>query len=180
MSRIGKKPIIVPADVTVAIAGQEVRVSGKTGELSYTAHPDIAVEMKDQVINCQIRNTTKKSSALWGTTRARIANMVQGISAGFSKDLEIQGVGYKALIKGNDLELIVGFSHPVVIAAPAGIKFSVEQQIIKVAGIDKILVGQMAAKIRAVKKPEPYKGKGIRYVGEHVRRKVGKVVGTTT
>ncbi len=180
MSRVGKKPIIIPAGVKVVINDQFVTVMGPKGELSYTVHPDIAVVAEDETIVCSVRKQTKKSSPLWGTNRARLSNLVKGVTDGFVKELEFQGVGYKAQVKSGDLELAVGFSHPVIIAAPAGIKFSVDQQIIRVEGADKVLVGQTAARIRAVKKPEPYKGKGIRYLGERVRRKVGKVVGTTT
>lgn len=179
MSRIGKKLIIVPAGVTVTIDGQTVQAKGPKGDLSFTAHSFIGIEMKEGVVACVTKKDSKMTPALWGTTRARIANMIKGVSEGFTKELELQGVGYKANIKGKDLELAVGYSHPVLITAPPGITLSVDKEFIKIEGPDAVLVGQIAADIRKVRKPEPYKGKGIRYKGEHVRRKVGKVVGVT-
>lgn len=179
MSRIGKQPITIPAGVTVTVNGQVVSAQGPKGELSYIAHPAIKVEVKEQVVICTVAKDSKQAKALWGTTRANLANTVAGVANGFSKKLELQGVGYRAALRGKDLELQVGFSHPVLIAAPAGIVFAVEKEFITVTGFDKQLVGHMTAKIRAVKPPEPYQGKGIRYVGEVVRRKVGKVVGAT-
>lgn len=177
MSRIGKKPIVIPQGVSVAIAGSRVTAKGPKGELTFEVTRDIAVDMKDNVLECSVARNSKKAAALWGTTRARLANIVKGVSQGFEKKLEIQGVGYRATLKGKDLEIAVGFSHPVVVEAPAGITFAVEKEIITVAGIDTVQVGQVASNIRKIRPPEPYKGKGIRYVGEHVRRKVGKVVG---
>ena len=179
MSRIGKQPIPIPDGVTVSVEGQVVTIKGPRDEASYTVHPFIAVEAAEQAIQCQISKDSKQSAALWGTTRANLANIITGVTDGFSKQLEIQGVGYKAQLKGKDLELNLGHSHPHTVAAPDGITFSVEKEIITIEGSDKILVGQVAADIRKLRKPEPYKGKGIRYVGEHVRRKVGKVVGAT-
>ncbi|MEX1997213.1 MAG: 50S ribosomal protein L6 [Candidatus Andersenbacteria bacterium] len=180
MSRIGKQPITLPAGVTVEVAGRFVTVKGKTETLKFILHPHMAVLVTDGVVQCEVKKKTKQASALWGTTRARIANMVEGVATGFSKQLELQGVGYRANLKGQDLELSLGFSHPVKIKAPAGIQFTVDKEIITIAGADKVMVGQVAADIRKVRPPEPYKGKGVRYVGEQVRRKVGKVVGTTT
>ena len=182
MSRIGKQPITIPDGVRVTQDGAVVTVKGSLGELSHAIPEDIAVTISDDAISCETKRTLKGGKgkqirAHWGTTRARLANMVQGVSEGFKKELEIQGVGYKANVKGKDLELALGFSHPVVVEAPEGITFAVEKEIITVSGSDKVLVGQVAANIRAWRKPEPYKGKGLRYVGEHVRRKVGKVVG---
>lgn len=179
MSRVGKSFIIIPSGVKIQVKDQHITATGPKGELTYLVHPDITVELKEEGLHCSVRRKSKSASALWGTNRARLANIIKGVSGGFVKELEFLGVGYKAQVKGKNLELAVGFSHPVVIEAPEGISFSVDQQIIKVEGIDKVKVGQMAANIRAVRKPEPYKGKGIRYRGEHVRRKVGKVVGTT-
>jgi large subunit ribosomal protein L6 len=179
MSRIGKKPIVLPEGVSSSVNGQEVTITGPQGELSYTAHPAVTVEVADGQIVCAPAGRSKQVRALWGTTRARLANMVVGVSQGFQKELELQGVGYRAQLKGSNLELAVGYSHSVVIPAPAGITFSVEKEFITVAGNDNVLVGQIAADIRAVRKPEPYKGKGIRYRGEQVRRKVGKVAGAT-
>lgn len=180
MSHIGKKLINLPPEVTVTVAERVVTVKGPRGELTFTHHPDIAVMAENGVITCKPATAGKQSAALWGTTRARIANMVEGVSAGFRRVLELQGVGYRAAVKGQDLELNVGFSHPVIISPLPGITFTVVKELITVEGSDKQLVGEMAAQIRAVRPPEPYKGKGIRYQGEHVRRKVGKVVGTTT
>ncbi len=179
MSRIGKQIINIPDKVTVAVAGQEVTVKGPKGELKYIVHPDITVAAADQKITCTVMRDSKKASALWGTNRAVIANMVEGVTQGFKKELELHGVGYRAAVKGKDIELQLGYSHSIKVPAPEGITFAVEKEKITVEGIDKVLVGQIAANIRALRKPEPYKGKGIRYVGEHVRRKVGKVVGAT-
>ncbi len=179
MSRIGKQPIPLPSEVTAAVSGQTVTVKGPKGELTYTSHPLIAVKVEENVIICSVAKQSKSASALWGTTRANVANMVRGVSEGYKKQLEMHGVGYRANVKGKNLELQVGFSHPITVAAPAGITFAVEKEFITVEGIDRALVGQVAAEVRAVRKPEPYQGKGIRYVGEIVRRKVGKVVGAT-
>lgn len=179
MSRIGKQPIALPPGITATVEGNVVRVKGPKGELTYTAHPAIAVTVADGKISCVIARESKEASALWGTTRANLANLVAGVQEGYRKRLELHGVGYRAKLTGKDLELQVGFSHPVAVKAPEGITFTVDKEGILVEGIDKQLVGQMAASIRAVRKPEPYQGKGIRYAGEVVRRKVGKVVGTT-
>ena len=179
MSRIGKQPIPLPDGVTVAIDGRTVTVVGKKVTLTYRTHPHIKVEVVDNVLRCEVIKKTKAASALWGTTRARLANIVKGVTEGFEKKLELQGVGYRAALKGKDLELALGFSHPVKFKAPENITFTVEKEIITIAGPDIVQVGQIAADIRKVRPPEPYKGKGVRYVGEQVRRKVGKVVGTT-
>jgi len=179
MSHIGKQPIALPDGVTVTIAEQAVRVKGPKGELSFMHHPDIAVTTGEGGIVCTIARPGKRAKALWGTTRARLNNMVRGVTEGFTRTLELHGVGYRAAVKGNTLELAVGFSHPVVVTAPAGVTFAVQKEVITISGIDIQAVGQVAATIRAVRPPEPYKGKGIHYQGETVRRKVGKVVGTT-
>ncbi len=180
MSRIGKQPIVIPEGVKVTLEDGLVTVKGSKGEMSYQTHSDIEVEMVDGEIICSVGKDSKQSSALWGTTRARIANLVKGVSEGFIKELELHGVGYKAAVQGKDMEMQLGYSHPVVIEAPENIQFEVDDEVIRVKGIDKELVGQVAALIRASRKPEPYKGKGVRYKGEQVRRKVGKVVGATT
>lgn len=180
MSRIGKQPITLSAGVTATLEKDLIQIKGPKGELNYQVHPDITVAITDNVIQCSIKRPSQHASALWGTTRARLASMVNGVTTGFTKQLELQGVGYRAALKGKDIELAIGFSHPVKIEAPDGIAFTVEKEIITVAGIDAYLVGQIASDIRLVRPPEPYKGKGIRYVGEKVRRKVGKAVGTTT
>lgn len=179
MSRIGKQPITIPTDVTVTIDGRTVVVSGKKASLSFRLHPHIKAVVADTVLTCEVVKKTKEASALWGTTRARLANMVTGVTQGFQKQLELQGVGYRAALKGKDLELSLGFSHPIKIKAPESITFLVEKEIITISGPDIVEVGQVAADIRKLRPPEPYKGKGVRYVGEKVRRKVGKVVGTT-
>lgn len=176
MSRIGKQPIVIPESVTVAIAGQEVTATGPQGELMLTVHPAIAVRQEDRQLICAADHPSGEVAALWGTTRARLSALVQGVSQGWRKQLELHGIGYRASVKGSTLELQVGFSHPVVVMAPSGITFTVDENVITVSGPDKVLVGQVAADIRAIRKPEPYKGKGIRYVGEVVRRKVGKVM----
>lgn len=178
MSRIGKQAIVLPEGVTVESVEHTVIVRGPRGELRYTVHPAIAVMTAPGRLTCAVAEPNKQSAALWGTTRARLNNMVIGVREGFQRELEMHGVGFRAQLKGNQLELSVGYSHSVVIPAPDGIRFNVEKEVITVEGIDAVLVGQVAADIRAVRKPEPYKGKGIRYRGEVVRRKVGKVAGS--
>ncbi len=178
MSRIGKKPILIPEGVEVKVSDNKVVVKGPKGELEQEIRPEIRVNIKEAKIFVLSQGESKKVKALWGLTRALLANMVKGVTQGYEKKLEIQGVGYRAKLEGEDLILQVGFSHPVQIKQEEGIKFSVEKNIITVSGIDKAKVGEVAAKIRAVRPPEPYKGKGIRYVGEQVRRKVGKKVVT--
>ncbi|MGC2240723.1 MAG: 50S ribosomal protein L6 [Acidimicrobiia bacterium] len=175
MSRIGKMPVTVPSGVDVDVKGARVVVKGSKGELSRDFHERISFEIEDGSVNVKRPDDTRESKALHGLSRALLANMVQGVSEGFSKTLEIQGVGYRATLKGSTIELLVGFSHPVEVAAPEGITFEVpEPTRIIVSGIDKEQVGQVAADIRKVRPPEPYKGKGIRYAGEYVRRKAGK------
>ena len=175
MSRIGRAPIALPSGVNVDIVGAEVRVKGPKGELSSSIPAVITVEVADGEVRCKRPDDKRDSRALHGLSRALIANMVTGVSEGFSKSLEIQGVGYRADVKGNTLNLLLGFSHPVAMPVPEGLQVTMEGNTnIKVAGIDKQLVGQFAADIRSLRPPEPYKGKGIRYVGEQVRRKVGK------
>ena len=174
MSRIGKKPIIVPAGVQVTLNGQHVAVKGPKGQLSLDLHGEIRAELKDGLVTVAPLGQGKQSMALWGLSRQLIANMVSGVSEGFSKQLELEGVGYKAGLQGENLILDVGFSHTVEIIPEPGIKFQVQKNVITISGIDKQLVGNTAAKIRKVRKVEPYKGKGIKYVGEYVRRKAGK------
>ena len=181
MSRIGKKPILIPEDVEVKIEGQKVIISGPKGELFREIRPEIKVEVKGNQIFVSPQAETKKTKAFWGTSRAHLANMVQGVKEGYEKKLEIEGVGYKASVEGVDtIQLSVGFTKPTKIKAPKDIKFSVEKNVITVSGADIELVGLIAARIRKVRPPEPYKGKGIRYQGEIVRRKVGKRAVTTT
>jgi large subunit ribosomal protein L6 len=175
MSRIGKMPVTVPSGVDVKVDGAQVTVKGSKGELSREFTDRVSFAMDDGVITVAREDDTRESRALHGLSRALLANMVEGVSEGFSKVLEIQGVGYRASLKGSDIELLVGFSHPVNVKAPKGITFEVpEPTRIVVSGIDKEQVGQVAADIRKVRPPEPYKGKGIRYEGEYVRRKAGK------
>ena len=175
MSRIGKMPVTLPSGVDVKVDGTRVTVKGSKGELSREFTDNVSFTMDDGVINVARENDTRESRALHGLSRALLANMVEGVTEGFSKVLEIQGVGYRASLKGSDIELLVGFSHPVNVKAPKGITFEVpEPTRIIVSGIDKEQVGQVAADIRKVRPPEPYKGKGIRYSGEYVRRKAGK------
>jgi large subunit ribosomal protein L6 len=175
MSRIGRKPIPVPATVTVAIEPEVVRVAGPRGELSERVHRDITVAQEDGEILVTRPTDRGEHRALHGLTRSLVANMVEGVTTGYQKVLEIQGVGYRAQLRGRDLELALGFSHPVSIKAPEGIEFEVPQPTrVVVKGISKQLVGEVAAGIRKRRPPEPYKGKGIRYEGEYVARKVGK------
>jgi len=174
MSRIGKKPIPIPQGVQVLLEGDFVVVKGPLGELKRKIPEEIGVEIKEGKIIVTPKKETKKTNALWGLTRALLFNMVTGVDKGYEKKLEIQGVGYRANLEDEDLLLNIGFSHPVRIKKPEGIKFSVEKNIISVFGTDKELVGQVAAKIRKIRPPEPYKGKGIRYLGEVVRIKPGK------
>ena len=181
MSKIGKKSIDIPAGITISISEKnEVVVKGSRGELSDKFDSRIIIEQKENQISLSPKGNSKKNFALWGLSRMLIANMIEGVLNGYDKKLEIQGVGYKVIQKGKDLNLSLGFSHVVFFEAPKGIDFQVEKNIITVSGIDKQLVGQVAANIRSKKKPEPYKGKGIRYQGEHVRRKVGKKVAGAT
>jgi large subunit ribosomal protein L6 len=175
MSRIGKAPISVPSGVDITIDGNVVAVKGPKGRLSTALSPEIIVSLADGVISVSRPSDAGRHRALHGLSRTLVANMVTGVTAGFEKRLEIVGVGYRAILKGQDLEIQAGFSHPVVVTPPENIEFEVPvptQVVVK--GIDKQQVGQVAANIRAIRKPEPYKGKGIRYQGEVVRRKVGK------
>ncbi len=175
MSRIGRKPISVPEGVTIDVAPGRVAVKGPKGELAQTLSTDMTVEQSDGVLTVARPTDRGEHRALHGLTRSLIANMVQGVTEGFEKHLEIQGVGYRAQLKGKKLELALGYSHPVAIDAPEGIEFEVPQPTeVIIRGIDKQLVGQVAADIRKRRPPEPYKGKGIRYRDEHVVRKVGK------
>ncbi len=178
MSRVGKRPIQLPKGVTVSVDGSRVTVKGPKGELARTIPAEITVAVSDGTVEVKRASDVKRLRALHGLTRALLSNMVDGVSQGFAKQLEIHGVGYRAETRGGGLRLNVGYSHPVEYDAPAGISLSVEgNNVIKVEGIDKELVGQVAAELRKLRPPEPYKGKGIRYVGEYVRRKAGKTGG---
>lgn len=175
MSRVGKAPIPIPSGVDVAIDGHHVTVKGSKGELSRTVAEAVSVAVADGEIVVSRDNDERENRALHGLTRALLNNMVIGVTEGYRKQLEIVGVGYRANMKGSSLELQVGFSHPVTVDAPAGVTIEApDQTTVLVSGIDKELVGQVAADIRKIRPPEPYKGKGIRYSGEHVRRKAGK------
>jgi large subunit ribosomal protein L6 len=184
MSRIGKKSILIPAGVEVKIenstpAVQRIKVLGKLGELSRDVRPEIRVEIKDGKVFVFPQLDRKQTNAYQGLTRALIANMISGVDHGFVKKLEIEGVGYSAQLKGDELELKVGYINTIKVKSPQGIKFTVEKNVISVSGVDNELVGQMAAKIIKVKPAEPYKGKGLKYQGEIIRRKVGKRVTAT-
>lgn len=175
MSRIGKKVRKIPQGVNVEIKSGELVIKGPKGELRLKLHPRVTVSTADSQLTVSvISEENTKDKALWGTFSSIIENMLEGVTVGFKKQLEINGVGYKATMKGANLVLEVGFSHPVELKPEAGIKFEVEKNIITVSGNDKQMVGEMAAQIRSTKKVEPYKGKGIKYVGEVVRRKAGK------
>ena len=176
MSRIGKKPVEIPDNVTVQFSGRRLTVKGALGTLTRGLHPDIMLEIEEKRMTVKNTVDDKFHRALLGTVRSVINNMVYGVSQGFTRELLIQGMGYKAELKGENLKLFVGFSHPVEFEKPKDIEFIVEgTDRITIKGIDKEKVGEIAAEIRAIRKPEPYKGKGIRYKDEHVRRKAGKI-----
>ncbi len=174
MSRIGKKPIVIPAGVEVTLVRDVITVKGPKGTLSFTHHHDVAVKKTDTEMTVEVVGTSKKAAGIWGTTGVLLANMVEGVVKGFEKKLELNGVGYRMAVQGQQLNLALGFSHPVVMDIPVGIESKVENNVLSISGIDKHQVGQFTAIIRALKPVEPYKGKGFRYVGEVVRRKEGK------
>lgn len=174
MSRIGKLPIEIKDGVNVVLEGSEIKVTGSKGELTHKIHPAVKVTIADGKIVVEAKPTEKDGGAFQGLTRTLIANMVKGVSEGFVKNLEFHGVGYRASMQGKDLVMSLGFSHPVNYTPREGIEIKVEKNVISVAGVDKQMVGQTAAEIRSLKKPEPYKGKGIRYQDEKIRRKAGK------
>ena len=177
MSRIGKKPVALPSGVTVEVAGAVIKVKGPKGELSYTHLPEVSVKVDGEQVLVERKDDLADSRARHGLTRQLVANMIQGVSEGYEKKLEIIGVGYKAQIQGKKITLNLGYSHPINYPIPGGIEIAQDEKnksILIIRGIDKQLVGQVAADIRDFRKPEPYKGKGVRYVDEHVRRKAGK------
>ena len=183
MSRIGKKPVEIPAKTKVDIKGQTVVIEGPKGKLDWTVPAPIKVEVKDGKIHATTAQLDRMGKSRWGLTRSLLANMVKGVNEGYSKQLLVEGVGFKAAVQGQNLQLLLGFSHPVVFAIPKNIKVSVvdtadKKPQITIEGADKQMVGEVAARIRRFYPPEPYKGKGIRYVGEQVRRKAGKTVTT--
>jgi len=175
MSRIGKKPIAVPSGVNVTLDGQTVTIKGPKGQLSWTVVDEIEIKHEGGELSLTPRDDSKRARGMWGLSRSLVANMVHGVTQGYEETLELVGVGYRAAMKGQALSMQLGFSHDVDIPPPAGITFAVPKQTeIKVAGIDKQLVGEVSARIRRIRPPEPYKGKGVRYAGETVRRKEGK------
>jgi len=175
MSRIGKKSIPAPNGVTIAVKGQDVSVKGPKGTLSFRAHDDVEVAFGNGELTVKPRHETPRARALWGTTRAVIANQVKGVTEGFEKNLEMTGVGYRAAMQGKNLQMQLGYSHEIIYSPPEGVTIAAPKPTeIKVSGIDPQAVGQAAAEIRSYRPPEPYKGKGVRYAGEHIRRKEGK------
>ena len=175
MSRIGKKPIEMPAGVTLTVEGGVATVTGPKGTLTQSIPREITITQEDNVVTCERPTDRPPHRALHGLVRSLLANMVEGVTSGFEKRLEIVGVGYRFVQKGKDVDLSAGFSHPIILTPPEGVDYNViAPNQMSVVGIDKQLVGEMAARIRQIRKPEPYKGKGIKYAGEHVRRKVGK------
>jgi large subunit ribosomal protein L6 len=175
MSRIGKKTITAPSGVNVTVAGQTVTVKGPKGQLAWTVPEEIVLTQEGAELSLAPREDTQRARAMWGLSRTLVANMVEGVSAGFERNLELVGVGYRAAMKGRNLSMQLGFSHDVDIPPPEGVTFAVGKPTeVKIIGIDKQVVGEMAARIRRIRPPEPYKGKGVRYAGEKVRRKEGK------
>ena len=175
MSRVGKKPIPIPNGVTAKVEGQDVAVKGTKGELKFSVPSEIAVVLDDGEIKVDPRENSKRARAMWGTSRAQIANLVTGVTSGFEKKLEITGVGYKAAVVGKNLQLSLGYSHDVNYPIPAGIAIATPRPTeVTIAGIDRRQVGQVAAEIRSLRPPEPYKGKGVKYAGEFIFRKEGK------
>ncbi|MBX7249569.1 MAG: 50S ribosomal protein L6 [Caulobacteraceae bacterium] len=175
MSRIGKKAVTIPSNVQLTLDGQTVTVKGPKGQLSWTVAEEIEIKQDGAELSLSPREDTQRARAMWGLSRTLVGNMVEGVTNGFERKLELVGVGYRAAMKGSALSLQLGFSHDVDIAAPQGVTFAVPKQTeITISGIDKQAVGEMAARIRKIRPPEPYKGKGVRYAGEQVRRKEGK------
>ncbi len=181
MSKVGKKPIEIPQGVTVTKTEGELSIKKDKFELRVKISPTVHIEIKDKEVTCTTESTNKFARSIWGTTRSLIANAITGVTSGYEKTLILEGVGYKITKEGNNLALALGYSHPIKFIAPEGITFEVEKNsILKIKGIDKILVGQVAANIRKLRKPEPYKGKGFRYNTEVIRRKAGKKTAGTT
>ena len=175
MSRIGKRPVAVPSGITANVSGQTVKVKGPKGALEVVLHDDVSVKLEDGRIKIDPRNETKRARSQWGTSRTLVANLIAGVSKGFEQKLEINGVGYRAAVQGKNLQLALGYSHDVVYPIPEGISIVTEKPtMISVSGMDKQLVGQVAAEIRSWRPPEPYKGKGVKYAGEYIFRKEGK------
>ena len=181
MSRIGKLPITIPSGVKVAVESKELRLEGPKGKLKTTIPPGVNVKVEGNIVRVEREGEQRQLRALHGLTRKLIANMAQGVSQGFSRVLEINGVGYRAEVKGQEIHMTLGYSHPVIFALPQGVTASVERQvIITLSGADRQLIGETAAKIRSLRPPEPYKGKGIKYREEFIKRKAGKAVGSAS
>jgi large subunit ribosomal protein L6 len=174
MSRVGKKPITIPEKIKITYTDGILNVQGEKGTLTRTIHPDVHVNIDGKALTVTIDNMDKKTRSLWGMTRAVIANMVTGVSNGFERALEINGIGYRAELKGNHIEFNLGYSHPIDFPLPDGISAKVEKNVIKLSGIDKELLGFTASTMRRLRPPEPYKGKGVKYAEEHIQRKAGK------
>ena len=175
MSRLGKRPIPAPSGVTITVRGQDVSVKGPKGALDFRAHDDVEVAFADGALSVKPRHETARARALWGTTRAVLANNVKGVTQGFEKSLEMTGVGYRAAMQGKNLQMQLGYSHEIIYQPPEGVTLATPKPTeIKISGIDPQVVGQAAAEIRSYRPPEPYKGKGVRYAGEFIRRKEGK------
>ena len=175
MSRLGKRPIPAPSGVTITVKGQDVSVKGPKGALDFRAHDDVEVAFADGALSVKPRHETARARALWGTTRAVLANNVKGVTQGFEKSLEMTGVGYRAAMQGKNLQMQLGYSHEIIYQPPEGVTLATPKPTeIKISGIDPQVVGQAAAEIRSYRPPEPYKGKGVRYAGEFIRRKEGK------
>jgi large subunit ribosomal protein L6 len=174
MSRIGKQQIQIPAGTEVSVATDSIQVKGKGGTLVKPMHPAVKISIENGIVAVNPSNNTRLARALWGTYAAHVKNMIAGVNTPFVKKLQVEGIGFKAEVAGKNVKLALGFSHPVIVAIPEGLTVTVEKNIISVAGADKDSVGQFAASVRELKKPEPYKGKGIRYEGEVVRQKQGK------
>lgn len=176
MSKIGKKPIVIPEGIVATLDGGVIALKGKNGTLTVAVPQFVVAKIEGNVVTFTIGEETKQARANWGTTGALLRNAIAGLTTGFEKRLDVQGIGYKAALEGKNLVLSVGYSHPVKFPVPDGVKVSLEKSFVIISGIDRQLIGQVAATIRKIKKPEPYQGKGIRYVGEQVRRKEGKKV----
>jgi len=174
MSRVGKKPIEISDKIKITYSDRILTVSGEKGTLTRTIHPDVNLNIEDNSLTVTIDNMDKKTRSLWGMTRALIANMVTGVSQGFERALEINGIGYRAELKGKNIEFNLGYSHPIDFPLPEGISANIDKNIIKLSGIDKDLLGYTASNIRSLRPPEPYKGKGVKYAGEYIQRKAGK------
>ncbi|HLD91799.1 MAG TPA: 50S ribosomal protein L6 [Patescibacteria group bacterium] len=179
MSKIGQLPILIPSGVTVEIAGKTVSVNGPKGKLSITLNDLVGLKQEENNLLVSVKKETKFAKSIWGTTRKLIDNMVKGVVEGWSKQLELVGTGYRAEVQGKTLILTVGYSHPIKIEAPEGVNFKVEKGIITVDGTDRQVIGQISANIRGVRPPEPYKGKGVKYIDEVIRKKAGKAAKTT-